>query len=92
MERYLIRGRQIKGRGVIWNVITDNGVYGDYLSEHAALLDAVDAAQEVGEAGHPAQVLTQGIDGRDSVRWTYGDPYPADYTDRPQAEVGNLSA
>ena len=41
--------------------------------------DAVDAAQEAGEAGRPAQVLTHGIDGTDAVRWSYGDPYPYPY-------------
>ena len=65
MQRYLIRRRLAYGRGSIWNVTTDDGVYGDYLSEDSAVLDAVDAAQEAGEAGHPAQVLTHGIDGTD---------------------------
>jgi hypothetical protein len=79
MPHYLIRRRATKGRGLIWNVTTDEGIYGDYLSEDSALLDAIDAAQEAGEAGHPAQVLTHGIDGIESVRWTYGDPYPYPY-------------
>ncbi len=76
MHQYLIRKRVTQGHRAIWNVTTDDGVYGDYLSEHAALLDAVDAAQEAGEAGHPAEVLTRGKGGIDSVTWTYGDPYP----------------
>lgn len=76
MRHYLIRRRATKRRGIIWNVTTDDGVYGDYLNEDSAILDAVDAAQEAGEAGNPTQVLTHGIDGTDAVTWTYGDPYP----------------
>ena len=79
MLHYLIRRRTRSGRAATWNVTTDDGVYGDYLSEEAALEDAVDAAQEAGEAGRPAQVLTRGSGGTDSVAWTYGDPYPYPY-------------
>jgi hypothetical protein len=80
MQQYMIRGHARNGYLAFWNVTTDDGVYGDYLSENAALLDAVDAAQETGEAGHPAQVVTHGLDGTDAVRWGYGDLYP--YSDR----------
>lgn len=79
MQQYLIRRRTTTGRGATWSVTTDDRVYGDYLSEDAALLDAVDAAQEAGEAGHPAQVLARGNGGTDLVKWTYGDPYPYPY-------------
>jgi hypothetical protein len=66
MQQYMIRGHARNGYLAFWNVTTDDGVYGDYLSENAALLDAVDAAQET---GHPAQVLIHGLDGTDAVRW-----------------------
>jgi hypothetical protein len=74
--RYMVCRHVRNGRPVFWDVTIDNGLYGDYLSEYAALLDAVDVAQEAGEAG---QVLTHGIDGPDIVRWSYGDPYPYSY-------------
>ena len=75
MQRYIIRMRQRRSHHV-WNVTSDDGPWGVYLSEYAALLDAIDAAQEGGEMGHPAQVLVHGKDGSDVIRWTYGDPYP----------------
>jgi hypothetical protein len=43
MQQYMIRGHARNGYLAFWNVTTDDGVYGDYLSENAALLDAVDA-------------------------------------------------
>ena len=80
MQRYMIRRHVRNGDLAFWRVTTDDGVYGDYVSENAALQGAVEAAQEAGEAGHPAQeVLTHGIDGTGAVRWGYGDPYPYPY-------------
>jgi len=74
--RYMVCRHVRDGRDVFWDVTTDSGWYSDHVSENAALSDAVDVAQEAGEAG---QVLTPGSDGPDTVRWSYGDPYPYPY-------------
>ncbi len=52
-------------------------MHGGYLSEYAALLDAIDAAHASGKSGEPSQVLTRARDGTETVIWTYGsDPFP----------------
>jgi hypothetical protein len=48
-----------------------------YATQADAMRAAVDAAHEAGRAGHDAQVLVQGRDGKWQTEWTYGrDPYP----------------
>ncbi len=78
MRRYIIeRGRMGRGDKGAFKVSVEGEVHGGYLSEYAALLDAVDAAQAAGKSGEPSQVLTRTKDGNETVQWTYGaDPYP----------------
>ena len=44
------------GRDRRWVVRLGNSFYGAYLDKEQALLDAVDAAQDTMQAGHPAEV------------------------------------
>lgn len=74
MRQYIVeKGRMRRGQKGMFKVTVTDEVHDGYLSEYAALLDAVDAAHDAGE---PAQVLTRTKDG-DTVKWTYGiDSYP----------------
>jgi antirestriction protein len=66
-----------KSRTARWSVHESDEVYGEYMSEYAALLDAIDAAQEAGERGDAAEVAVREEGDQDVVRWTYGqDAYP----------------
>jgi len=44
------------GRSAQWVVRRDNAIYGAYLDEEQALLDAIDAARDAQQAGCEAQV------------------------------------
>jgi hypothetical protein len=75
MREYLIK-KHGAGISAHWKVKIGREVHGDYLSEWAALLDAVDAAYEDGEAGTGAEVLIEREDGTAEVVWRVGDAYP----------------
>lgn len=63
-----------------WTVKYDKQNYGSYKTQQDAVNTAIKTAYRVGEQGHEAQVLVQGIDNRLRVEWVYGkspDP-PAD--------------
>ena len=78
MHRYIVeRGRAGRGQKGMFKVTIADEAHDGYLSEYAALLDAVDAAHDAGKSGEPAEVLTRTKDGAETVIWTYGiDPYP----------------
>lgn len=60
-----------------WKISFDGKHYGPYVSQAAAIRDAVDAAHKSGKSGHDAQVLVQGQNNQFRTEWTYGhDPYP----------------
>jgi hypothetical protein len=75
MREYLIE-KHGEGIRTHWKVKVGREVHGDYLSEWAALLDAVDAAQEDGENGREAQVMIERDDGTIERAWGVGDAYP----------------
>ncbi len=67
----------VRGRPAQWAVHVGDKLYGTYLSEFAALQDAVDAAYEDGQSGSESRVSVRYRDKeRDAVKWTYGDAYP----------------
>ena len=45
-----------RGRSAQWVVRRNNAIYGVYLDEEQALLDAIDAARDAQQAGCEAQV------------------------------------
>jgi hypothetical protein len=51
-------------------------LYGDYLSEWSALLDAIGAAHEDGENGLDAEVRIARDEGSEELAWQLGDAYP----------------
>ena len=60
-----------------WMIAFEGKHYGPYISQAAAIRDAVDSAHRAGRDGHDAQVLVQGIGNQFRTEWTYGhDPYP----------------
>jgi hypothetical protein len=75
MREYLI---EKKGTGprAHWTVRIGREIHGDYLSEWAALLDAIDAAHADGEKGREAEVRIARDDGSNERAWRVGDPYP----------------
>ena len=76
MRQFIITKSDGNRTDARWSVTEGSALYGDYLSERDAMLDAVDAAWELGESGTAAQVLMRDSSGAET-RWTYGaDPYP----------------
>ena len=66
--------------GNLWTIKYDKQNYGSFKTQQEAVNHAIKTAHKVGEKGHNAQVLIQGIDNRLHVEWVYGkspDP-PAD--------------
>jgi hypothetical protein len=66
--------------GNYWTIKYDKQNYGSYKNQQDAVNAAIKTAYKVGEKGHEAKVLVQGIDNRLRVEWVYGkspDP-PAD--------------
>jgi len=59
-----------------WAVDSDGQRHGEYLSQWAAMLDAVDAAYEDAQRGTPSRVVLRATDGTDEICWKPGDPYP----------------
>ena len=55
-----------------WTVKYDKQNYGSYKIQQDAVNNAIKTAFRVGEQGHDAQVLVQGIDNRLRVEWVYG--------------------
>jgi hypothetical protein len=55
-----------------WTIKYDKQNFGNYRSQQAAVDDAIKTAHRIGEKGHDAQVLVQGIDNRLRVEWVYG--------------------
>jgi antirestriction protein len=83
----VVRRGSPKSRTARWSVHEGDEIYGEYMSEYAALLDAIDAAQEAGERGDSAEVAIREEGDQDSVRWVYGvDAYP------PQIAVAEAEA
>ncbi|MBY0510788.1 MAG: DUF2188 domain-containing protein [Rhodospirillaceae bacterium] len=65
--------------GNFWTVKYDKKNYGKYKTQQEAVNNAIKTAHRIGEQGHEAQVLVQGIDNRLRVEWVYGkspDPPP----------------
>ena len=58
------------GRTPRWIVRKGGEVYGEYLSEAAAILDAVEAAQDAGARGDEAHVVVNDAAGRVRVEWS----------------------
>ena len=81
MRDYTVTRRGRTGR---WMVVIGEETYGEYLSEFAAIQDAVDAAYEDGRKGQASRVTIRTTDGTESIRWVYGqDAYP--YQENPSA-------
>jgi hypothetical protein len=77
MRSFVVKRRPATVGAPLWIVEEGEEIHGDYLSEWAALLDAIDAAQDAGERGTPARVMVTEADGTARLRWTYArDPYP----------------
>jgi hypothetical protein len=55
-----------------WTIKYDKQNYGSYKTQQDAVNNAIKTAHRIGEQGHDAQVLVQGIDNRLRVEWVYG--------------------
>jgi hypothetical protein len=55
-----------------WTIKYDKQNYGTYKSQQEAVNNAIKTAYRVGEQGHEAKVLVQGLDNRLHVEWIYG--------------------
>lgn len=65
--------------GNFWTIKYDKQNYGKYKTQQEAVTNAIKTAHKIGEKGHEARVLIQGIDNRLHVEWVYGkspDPPP----------------
>ena len=83
----VVRRGSPKSRTARWSVHEGDEIYGEYMSEYAAVLDAIDAAQEAGEAGGDAEVAIRGEGDAETIRWVFGrDAYP------PQLELAEAAA
>jgi len=58
--------------GDAWTIKYDKQNYGTFKTQQAAVTHAIKTAHSVGEKGHDAQVLIQGVDNRLHVEWVYG--------------------
>jgi len=58
--------------GNSWTIKYDKQNYGTYKSQQDAVNQAIKTAHRIGEQGHEAKVLVQGIDNRLRVEWVYG--------------------
>ena len=58
--------------GEMWTVRYDKRNYGSFKSQQDAIDYAIKTAYRIGEKGHDAQVLVQGINNRLRVEWVYG--------------------
>lgn len=58
--------------GNLWTIKYDKQNYGTYRTQHEAITNAIKTAHRIGEQGHEAQVLIQGVDNRLHVEWVYG--------------------
>jgi hypothetical protein len=58
--------------GKYWTVKYDQKNYGNYKTQQEAVDNAIKTAFNVGEKGHEARVLVQGIDNKLRVEWVYG--------------------
>jgi hypothetical protein len=85
MRTFIVKRRPGSLGRPLWIVEDGEEIHGDYLSEWAALLDAIDAAQAAGEAGSDAEVVVAQPYGSPRRQWRYGvDAYP--YEDAPEAQ------
>jgi antirestriction protein len=83
----VVRRGSPKSRTARWSVHEGDEIYGEYMSEYAAILDAIDAAQEAGEGGDKAEVAIREDADKEAVRWVYGvDSYP------PQVAMAEVEA
>ncbi|MBX7199130.1 MAG: DUF2188 domain-containing protein [Rhodospirillaceae bacterium] len=55
-----------------WTIKYDKQNYGTFKTQQEAVNHAIKTAHRVGEKGHNAQVMIQGIDNRLHVEWVYG--------------------
>jgi hypothetical protein len=53
-----------------WLVRRGDTPYGEYLDESAAILDAVEAAQDAGSCAGGAEVMVEGADGHTRLAWS----------------------
>jgi hypothetical protein len=84
MRTFIVKRRPGSLGRPLWIVEDGEAIHGDYLSEWAALLDAIDAAQAAGEAESDAEVVVAHPYGQHRRHWRYGvDPYPCE--DAPAA-------
>ena len=58
--------------GNSWTIKYDKQNYCTYKTQQEAVNNAIKTAHRIGEQGHEAQVLVQGIDNRLRVEWVYG--------------------
>ena len=58
--------------GNMWTIKYDKQNYGTYKTQQEAITNAIKTANRIGEQGHQAQVLIQGVDNRLHVEWVYG--------------------
>lgn len=58
--------------GNAWTIKYDKKNYGSYKNQQDAVTDAIKTAHRIGEQGHEAQVLVQGVDNRLRVERVYG--------------------
>ena len=58
--------------GNAWTIKYDKQNYGNYKSQQEAVNNAIKTAYRIGEQGHEAKVLVQGLDNRLHVEWVYG--------------------
>ena len=55
-----------------WTIKYDKQNYGTFRTQQEAVTHAIKTAHNIGEQGHDAQVLIQGVDNRLHVEWVYG--------------------
>lgn len=58
--------------GNSWTIKYDKQNYGTYRTQQEAVTNAIKTAHRIGEQGHDAKVLVQGLDNRLHVEWVYG--------------------
>jgi hypothetical protein len=69
-ERFYVCRAMIDGdEPMRWLVRKGEEPYGEYLTENAALLDAVEAAQDAGSRGREAEVMVEDSEGRTRLAW-----------------------
>jgi hypothetical protein len=78
----VIERRATAEREALWLVTHGSEVHGGYLSEWAAVLNAIDHAREETAGRVAAEVLVQRSCGASELRWRVAAPKPARRTRR----------